>query len=342
MLEQHGTYQYMGGDGNFCWFLGIVEDIHDPLRAGRVRVRCFGYHSKDKQFVKTEHLPWAPVVSPTTSASVSGIGSTPHNLVHGSQVVGFFQDGNSAQFPIIVGSIPSIPKEASNPEMGFNDPDGVYPREDRIGNPDVNILSGLSHGTSPYRISRTNDVEIQGEIQSASGETWTEKDTDADPSYPDNHVIETKSGHLIEIDDTDGIERIHVRHKKGTYFEIHADGSVSKKVKGTEQQIISGDENILVEGSVRINTNDKADLVIQDKVHVKVNAGDVVIEVLEGNADISVKGNANLNIEGNMNTSVEGDMTTNVKGDSITNVDGEWKAIAKGKARLNGSRVDLN
>ena len=41
------------------------------------------------------------------------------------------------------------------------------------------------------------------------------------PRYPYNHVYESESdAHVIEIDDTPKNERIHERHKIGTYYEI--------------------------------------------------------------------------------------------------------------------------
>lgn len=339
MFDKFGRSPYMG-EGGFCWFIGIVEDIHDPMEAGRVKVRCFGYHSKDKQFTQTEHLPWAMVMLPTSSASVSGIGCTPHGILQGSQVVGFFQDGSDAQFPMVVGTIPSIPSHAPDPSKGFNDPGGEYPREDRLNSPDVNQLAGSSHAESSFRTERTEN--LREDIESASGEIWSERDSNALPTYPDNRVIETKSGHIIELDDSEDSERIHIRHKKGTYIEIHSDGSVSEKIVGTNQSIIERNRNILVGGEVRINAESNADIIVQEKIHLKVNEGNIQIEVLNGDADVSINGNATLNITGNMETSVDGNMTTNIKGNSTTNVDGEWKTIASGKARLNGSRVDLN
>ena len=35
---------FMGTDG-FVWFVGVVEDRHDPDLMGRVRVRCLGFHT---------------------------------------------------------------------------------------------------------------------------------------------------------------------------------------------------------------------------------------------------------------------------------------------------------
>lgn len=109
---------FIGGD--FAWFTAIVEDINDPKKLNRVKVRCHGWHTDDTGILKTSDLPWATVMMPSTSASFKGIGSN-HELVVGSFVVGFFRDGSSAQDPIIMGSIATqtdgiidIPTEAQH------------------------------------------------------------------------------------------------------------------------------------------------------------------------------------------------------------------------------------
>lgn len=94
--------------GNFFWFAGVVESISDPLSQGRVQARCIGIHPDNKTLVPTSSLPWAHVMLPTTSAGVSGVGST-HGLLEGSWVVGFFSDGREAQQPIIMGTIAGNP-----------------------------------------------------------------------------------------------------------------------------------------------------------------------------------------------------------------------------------------
>ena len=35
-------------DGKFTWFMGVVEDRMDPEMMGRVRVRCFGFHTESR------------------------------------------------------------------------------------------------------------------------------------------------------------------------------------------------------------------------------------------------------------------------------------------------------
>ena len=52
---------FMGLDG-FVWFTGVVEDRNDPAKLGRVRVRCLGFHTEDKNDIPTADLPWAHVM----------------------------------------------------------------------------------------------------------------------------------------------------------------------------------------------------------------------------------------------------------------------------------------
>lgn len=110
------------------WFTGVVEDVNDPMQMGRVRVRCFNYHSPSMSDIPTQDLPWATCIMPVTSPSISGIGASPTGLIPGSWVFGFFRDALELQDPVVVGSIPSatttLPGERGN---GFADPHGSYP-----------------------------------------------------------------------------------------------------------------------------------------------------------------------------------------------------------------------
>ena len=92
------------GKDNVSFFIGQVEDINDPKRSSRVKVRCVGWHPKDKQGeggVTTEDLPWARVGMPTTHAQQNRSGGK-HGLLPGSWVVGFFLDGEEAQSPFVL------------------------------------------------------------------------------------------------------------------------------------------------------------------------------------------------------------------------------------------------
>ena len=111
--------------GNFIWFMGVVEDIDDPLKINRVRVRCIGFHSDNRSEVATEDLPWAPMMNSTTNMSAPV-------LNQGDWVVGFFIDGAKAQQPVVLGSITGIPTGPADTTKGFYDPDGIFPRSGQI------------------------------------------------------------------------------------------------------------------------------------------------------------------------------------------------------------------
>jgi hypothetical protein len=97
---------FIGQDG-FVWWIGVVEDIDDPLTLGRCKVRCFGYHpAKSTNLVPTEDLPFALSIHPLNTPNLYG---TPRV---GEWVFGFFLDALSAQEPAILGYLPAIPQAA--------------------------------------------------------------------------------------------------------------------------------------------------------------------------------------------------------------------------------------
>jgi len=221
------------GRGNYVWFIGVIEDINDPIELGRARVRCYGWHTEDKGQIPTDCLPWAQVMSPTTSASVSGVGTMPMGLVQGSWVVGFFIDGERAQEPMIIGSLPAAPSSLADTQTGFNDPDGVYPKY--INESDINRLArGVQ--TKPH----TPDAVIG------------EPDDPFSAQYPNNGVMETKSGHVKEYDDTPDHERIRELHKSGTFYEVHPDGKLVTHVVKERYTVIASDDAVHVKGNVNI------------------------------------------------------------------------------------------
>src|SRR6056300_1314584 len=140
------------GISNFKWFIGVVEDRHDPLKVGRLKVRCLGIHTSDKNKIPTADLPWASVALPVTSSGISGIGHSATGIVEGSWVWGYFRDGEYLmQELVVVGTLPGKPSELGNTSKGFYDPNfrldakgqpttiSVYPKN--IDEPDTNRLA---------------------------------------------------------------------------------------------------------------------------------------------------------------------------------------------------------
>lgn len=110
MIEQ----SFMGLN-NFVWWFGVVENRADPLETGRCQVRCFGWHTENKDQIPTADLPWAHPVVPYGMKAVQP-------PPEGTMVFGFFADGKEGRFPIIMGSVPGIPEEIGAAETGFTDP----------------------------------------------------------------------------------------------------------------------------------------------------------------------------------------------------------------------------
>ena len=112
--------------------------------------------------------------------------------------------------------------------------------------------------------------------------------------YPFNHVRETESGHVFEVDDTPGAERIHTYHRTGTYDEIVADGSRNVKVVGKNYEIIMNDKNLYIKGDFNVT--------------------------VDGDYKLNVLGNKYEDILGHSFTSVRGNRVTKVQGNSTTEI----------------------
>lgn len=124
------------GNRGFVLWHGVVEDILDPLKLGRVRVRIIGWHNLNKVRMPHWTLPWASVVKSTTGAIQSP------NLQFGDWVTGFFLDGTNAQKPIVMGKYDGI----TIPKAG--ELSGVTPITE--------VNSYLTHG-SGYPIELTEE-----------------------------------------------------------------------------------------------------------------------------------------------------------------------------------------
>lgn len=281
----------MGKDG-FNWFIGVIEDRQDPEHCGRVRVRCLGHHTDDTALIPTADLPWAHVMMPVTAGANSGIGFSPHFLLEGTWVVGFFRDP-AMQEPVVMGALPgrnnSVTTDftiASSSETGgqskkggFKDPAGKYPLELYINSVDTNLLAQNDPGDTSdghdyskqtqahpsYGIKGGSEVndKVHPKWKYLVGKALTEVELQQVPStqeksaYPFNHVFETESGHYVEFDDTKDNERIHLYHRKGTLIEIDKDGHVVLKTPDNVNMttIIGGDQDTYVKGNYSLTVD---------------------------------------------------------------------------------------
>ena len=316
---------FMGRDG-FIWFAGVVEDRSDPLKLGRVRVRCLGYHTDDRNVLPTEDLPWAFPLLPITSSGVSGIGQTPLGLLEGSWVIGFFRDSETKQDAVILGSLPGKPTQtgALNKAegLGFSDPNGVYPRA--AAESDVNRLARNDTDKAHAVVSAKNTAKTSTVPTANSSTTWNEPDSAYAAAYPKNHVLETESGHIKEYDDTSGQERIHEYHTKGTFYEIDKDGNKSTRIVGDNYEVVAGSDFVNIKGTANLTIDSNCNTYIKGNWNIQVDG--TKTEVVTGAVSETYKSTKTENVTGAVQETFSSTQTTNVSS-NVT---------------ITGSRIDLN
>lgn len=303
---------FMGMEG-FVWFMGVVENRKDPLKLGRCQVRCFGWHSDSKTLVPSADLPWAQPLLPVNGGSQTG---TPKE---GDYVIGFFTDGESGQFPIIMGILPGIPDKPPVMNKGFYDQRDQTQLEKAPRTPNNIVFKNNGDGATineqpaaalnPHflneptttRLYRNENVAntvigikrttLDKGVPTGSGETWDEPYPAYNTMPPYNHVIETESGHAFELDDTPGDERIHLMHRSGTFQEFYPSGTKVEKVVKNNYQIIMGDDMIHVMGRVNITVD--SDVNILARGDVNVIGGNDLNARIAGNINVSAGENLN-------------------------------------------------
>ena len=371
---------FMGKSG-FTWFVGVVEDRNDPKFLGRVRVRCLGLHTENLEKLPTTDLPWAHPMNPITSATVSGIGQTPLGPVEGTWVVGFFSDGEEAQQPIIMGTLPGVPSTLPSDSIkenedgtksqtkGFLDPNGAYPK---YAETDVNRMAVNDeenpHPTLSLRkadrdlkvgVANVDATTIVDDVLTADdGGFWDEPETPYAAKYPFNHVMETEGGHIREYDDTVDAKRIHERHASGTGYEIFDDGTKVTRVKKDNYCITTGDDYCHIQGTtggketydggLRVKVNALGET--GNNYNIEVGAkSNVTIEVQDGDINlISQLGDVNLKAGKNMNIDVAQALNIKVGGAITETSDSKTESAAKvhqmnaQEQDINGNTINLN
>ena len=308
------------GKNGFIWWVGTVEDRKDPLKLGRCRVRCVGWHSDNKMNLPTKDLPWATPSLPTNNPN-------PYAPKEGDMVFGFFVDGENAQEPVILGVLPGIPLQQANRQESFNDPRTdeeltTAPRQpdSKIYNTDgtgitineeaqANLNPLLLDEPTTSRVARNDsDTITKTYIQERKDNVvnniptfnsiWSEPETKYGAQYPYNNVVETESGHLFEVDDTPSKERIHQAHRNGSFQEWYPDGDKVEKVTKDNYEIIMGDDNVYIMGKCNITVQGDAEVYVQQNGYLKV----------DGNVEVRVGGNYNELVGGTYTVESGGNM----------------------------------
>jgi hypothetical protein len=199
---------------------------------------------------------------------------------------------------------------------GFRDPNKVYPKKDYNNKVDTNKLAYGDDDTPLTKNKLKN--RITNVSTANSSKIWSQPENPYSAKYPYNQVTETESGHVIELDNTPGKERIHVYHKSGTYIEVDVNGSMVRKVVGDSYEVIDrnghlyvkGALNITTEGATKIQVKDNADIEVFGETHVVGHRG-IAIDaankvVVNANTGIDLYSPAAININSNDKVNIKG------------------------------------
>lgn len=323
-------------------YRAVVEDNKDPEKLGMVKVRIYGLHTKNNEnsgefsAIATDDLPWAQVMGGTSFGLVGGVGIS--SVLRQGTWVWVILEADNPNKPIVIGTLigknstDSVGKYSGG--EGFFDPEEEYPFAARSAESDINRLArneqlgegyydvakGYGQMETIHKIINDNvDVVSQTDGFTGANVSQTEPNSLNDASaYPDVNILETHSGHVIELDDTDGNERVRVYHKSGSYIEIRPDGSFVQKSVGTD-------------ASHYIHMSDvHSHIAAGVKEYIEANKE----EIIGGNLLSNVKGNLKLHVAGNLDWQVDGNITITSGGTQTTTNGGNYTHTAP--------RIDLN
>lgn len=359
MLEKN----VMGSDGLF-WAIGVVEDRQDPLALGRVRARAYGIHSASLSDIPTNALPWAQVVASETL-----------ELKESDTVLMFFADGRSSQVPIILAKLQGFQVAVTNQGQGFNDTrantvlqnaprkpqtltyaadgSGIKVKNANTANVyplavDLNkqSLSGATRFDIANTVIQQRINNLDKGVMTATGLTWDEPYPAYNPLYPYNNAVESESGHIVEVDDTPGNERLAWTHRAGSFIEFYPSGSRVQKITKSNYTVVLGDDYIHVMGRVLITVGENAYIKVLGDTNLETNnlnagvSGDAnfsvkgAFNVKAGSVSIASDGSFDMKSSGDLNTQSGGNL--NLKGNQVLVGGGSYASMVAGTVQLDG------
>jgi hypothetical protein len=165
--------------------------------------------------------------------------------------------------------------------------------------------------------------------------------------YPYNQVARSITGHVYEVDDTPGNERVLIKHADGAGIELGVDGSVSISALGNRVEVAGGDQHITIVGDAKLVYQGNVDMQVAGEfnidcnefnVNVKNNKTEVIggaetKEVFKGVTN-SVVGNVANFVTEQVTDTILGGHQYNVKGNVDYNINGNVGFYASGEMNV--------
>lgn len=211
-------------------------------------------------------------------------------------------------------------------------------------------------GSTDNLYSRIKSTRVETISTAIDDVNVSEPSSPSHPQYPYNKVEQSLSGHVKEVDDTPGAERLCEFHKSGTFYEVHPDGTKVTRIYGDDFYIILQDHTLVVGGNLNITVQGNANLLVKGDLNQKIG-GDYNLTVhgnmktrvrgteihyTKGDLDIQTKGNIRIRSELKSEFFAKASMNFGSDGPSTTRVAGRITLYTKNRVFLDGSRVDFN
>jgi hypothetical protein len=191
----------------------------------------------------------------------------------------------------------TAPVDGRNTEGGqklIKFPDTFTPEERPVGS---------GRGKTPVSDWRDRSRVVTETAGSSGAQSWTESNSQFGAIYGKNIVYKSNFGHYIELDDSEGAERVNIYHKNGTFITLMPDQSIVMRSQGGLQQITYANNDIFVKGNINIT--------------------------VIGDTNISTNGDTNIDTVGDVNWRVGGDFNLDVAGDTFMANRGDIKMTAR-------------
>lgn len=208
--------------------------------------------------------------------------------------------------------------------------------------------------TNSYIRKENTNTAARGETRNAlkwagfsEGVEYIQNQEHVGSIYPYNQVSESITGHVWEVDDTPGNERILIKHADGAGIELGVDGSVSISALNNRIEVTGGNQYITIVGDAQLNYQGNLDMKVTGEFNVECNEFNLDIknnknetiggaekkEVYKG-VTTSVVGNVANFVTQNQTDTILGGHQYNVKGDVTHNVNGNIGSFASGNINI--------
>lgn len=145
--------------------------------------------------------------------------------------------------------------------------------------------------------------------------------------YPHSRTNVTRSGHVLQFNDTPAGERVLLKHRTGSAVDMLPDGSMALSANGNLVLTVMKDQTIVIHGNVKYEVNGDLDFDVKGNFNVKALNYNLDVE---GNQTEIIRGSSRATVSGNKGTVVKGSTSVTTLGTSTETTLGNTNIISKG------------